>query len=557
MNYSPKHYQNYNINYMIKVIKADSLATVIWTKNTNKTIKNYLIPLLTILFVTYSCTKPIKKEAKKPNIIYVLADDLGYGDISSFNENGKIKTTHIDQLASEGIKFTDAHTSSAVCTPTRYGIITGRYNWRSRLKSGVLGGNSKALIPNSRTTVASMLKNQGYNTGFIGKWHLGWDWALKNNDSLGGEGWSAKDFNNIDFSKPITNGPKDLGFNYSYGHSGSLDMAPYVYVENGIPTVVPDSVTQNTGKYSWWRKGPTSKDFIHDDVTPNFFRRSFKYITKKAKEENPFFLYLALPSPHTPILPTQEWQDKSKLNPYGDFILMIDSYIGQLTKTIKEAGIEDNTIVIFTSDNGCSPQADYKILKTKNHDPSYVYRGHKADIFEGGHRVPFIVKWPKKINKGITSNETICTTDLMATCAEITGYKLSNNEAEDSYSLMPIFNQKKLNKPFREATVHHSINGSFAIRKDQWKLIMCAGSGGWSFPKPNNKAVLDTLPKYQLYNLKQDPSETNNLIALNSEKVNELKSLLTKYIKQGRSTPGELQKNDALEREWKQIKFID
>lgn len=520
--------------------------------------KNFTILLLiSILFNTISCTKPIKEEVKKPNIIYVLADDLGYGDISSFNKNGKIKTTHIDQLASDGIKFTDAHTSSAVCTPTRYGIITGRYNWRSRLKSSVLTGNSKALIPNSRTTVASMLKKQGYNTAFIGKWHLGWDWALKNEDSVGGSGWNAKDFDNIDFSKPISNGPQDLGFTYSYGHSGSLDMAPYVYVENGIPTAVPDSVTENTGKYSWWRKGPTSKDFIHDDVTPNFFRRSYKYITEKAKEDNPFFLYLALPSPHTPILPTEEWQGKSGLNPYGDFMLLIDAYMGQLAETIKQAGIEDNTIVIFTSDNGCSPQADFKILEEKNHDPSYVYRGHKADIFEGGHRVPFIVKWPKNISKGSVSNETICTTDLMATCAEISGYNLASNEAEDSYSLIPLFSQKELDKPFREATVHHSINGSFAIRKDEWKLILCAGSGGWSFPKPNNKEAIDTLPKYQLYNLKEDPSETNNLVASNTEKVDELKSLLTKYIKEGRSTPGEPQQNEPIKHEWKQVGFMD
>ncbi len=512
--------------------------------------------LISILFNITSCTKPIKEVPKKPNIIYVLADDLGYGDISSFNENGKIKTTHIDKLASEGIKFTDAHTSSAVCSPTRYGIITGRYNWRSTLKSSVLTGKSKALIPNSRTTIASMLKKQGYNTAFIGKWHLGWNWALKHKDSVSGEGWNVKDFDNLDFSKPITNGPKDLGFTYSYGHSGSLDMAPYVYVENGMPTAVPDSVTQNTAKYYWWRKGPTSKDFIHDDVTPNFFRRSFKYITEKAQEDNPFFLYLALPSPHTPILPTKEWQDKSDLNPYGDFMLMIDAYMGQLAETIKKAGIEDNTIVVFTSDNGCSPEANFKVLGDKNHDPSYIYRGHKADIFEGGHRVPFIVKWPNKISKGLVSNETICTTDFMATCAEITDYTLASNEAEDSFSLMPLFNQTELNKPFREATVHHSIDGSFAIRKEDWKLILCAGSGGWSFPRPNNKAAIDSLPKYQLYNLKEDPSETNNLVASNTQKVDELKTLLTKYITQGRTTPGEHQKNDPINGEWKQIKFI-
>lgn len=516
------------------------------------------IVIFTTSFVQ-SCKQPkvASDVDQKPNIIYVLADDLGYGDITSFNENGKIKTTHLDQIAKDGMIFTDAHTSSSVCTPTRYGIITGRYNWRSRLKNGVLTGKSKALIPNSRSTVASMLQKHGYNTAFIGKWHLGWDWALKNKDSLGGSGWNANDFDNIDFSKPITNGPNDLGFNYSYGHSGSLDMAPYVYVENGMPTVVPDSVTENKSKYSWWRKGPTSKDFIHDDVTPNFFRRSFNYISEKSKEKKPFFLYLALPSPHTPILPTEAWQNKSNLNPYADFMLMIDHYMGQLTATIKQAGIENNTIVIFTSDNGCSPEANFNILKEKGHNPSYIYRGHKADIFEGGHRVPFIVKWPKTINKGTVSNETICTTDFMATCADIVNYKLQDNEAEDSYSLLPLFNKKDNSKPFREATIHHSINGSFAIRKGKWKLIMCPGSGGWSFPRPNNKKVIDSLSKYQLYNLENDPGETNNLITTHNEKFSELKSLLVKYINDGRSTPGTMQKNDSINFKWKQIKFVD
>ncbi|MEN8186061.1 MAG: arylsulfatase [Bacteroidota bacterium] len=513
------------------------------------------LTLSTLLCLT-GCSAE-KNEIKRPNIIYVLADDLGYGDISAFNENCKIPTLNIDKIASEGIIFTDAHTSSSVCTPTRYGILTGRYNWRSRLKSSVLTGKSKALIPNNRSTVASMLQKQGYNTAFIGKWHLGWDWAFKNNDSLTGEGWNYEDFVNIDFSKPVTNNPNDLGFDYAYGHSASLDMAPYVYVENGNVTMIPDSVTENKSKYSWWRKGPTSKDFIHDDVTPNFFRRSFKYIKERSKEDDPFFLYLALPSPHTPILPTEEWQDKSGLNPYGDFVMMIDAYMGQLEKVIKEAKIEDNTIVIFTSDNGCSPAAKTDELEEKGHYPSYIYRGYKADIFEGGHRVPFIVKWPKKINKGIVSDEIICTTDLMATCADIVGYSLSDNEGEDSYSLVPILEQTKLDKPVREATIHHSINGSFAIRKGEWKLIMCPGSGGWSFPKPNNKEVIDSLPKIQLYNIKNDPGETENLQEFNSEKVAELKALLKKYILEGRSTPGVIQKNDSIDFEWKQTEFID
>ena len=224
---------------------------------------------------------------------------------------------------------------------------------------------------------------------------------------------------------------------------------------------------------------------------------------------------------------------------------------------VKVAGIEENTLIIFTSDNGCSPAAKIDELEAAGHYPGYIYRGHKADIFEGGHRVPFLAKWPAKIKQGSISDETICTTDLMATCAEITGYNLSDGEGEDSYSLLPLFGQMVLEKPFREATVHHSINGSFAIRQGDWKLILCPGSGGWSFPRPEDKAALDSLPKIQLYNLREDPGERVNLQGKYPEKVLELKSLLSKYIREGRSTPGLPQKNDELEFEWIQIDFLE
>ena len=518
---------------------------------------NYFFTLLVLLVIGCSPKekKQVVEENNRPNIIYVLADDLGYGDIGAFNPDGKIKTPNLDQLANDGIKFTDAHTSSAVCTPTRYGILTGRYNWRSPIKNGVLTGVSKALIPNDRTTVASLLQKEGYETGFIGKWHLGWDWALKQGDSIGGTGWNANDYDNIDFSKPIKNGPKELGFTYSYGHSGSLDMAPYVYVENGMPTAMPNRVKVDTSKYGWFRKGPTGSDFIHDDVTPNFFRKSFSYIQEKAKEDKPFFLYLALPSPHTPILPTEEWKGKSGLNPYADFMMQIDHSMGQLLKTVKEAGISENTIIIFTSDNGCSPQADFKILGEKGHDPSSIYRGHKADIFEGGHRVPFIVKWPNRIKSNSVSDKTICTTDLLATVADLTDIKLADNEGEDSFSMLPLFTNPKADNYLREVTVHHSINGSFAIRKVKWKLIFCPDSGGWSAPRPGSDLAKE-LPKYQLFDLEKDPSEQQNLYENNPKIGLKLEKLMVDIIKNGRSTAGENQLNDVPMngKEWKQIK---
>lgn len=518
--------------------------------------------VLVLLVVFGGCREKIeqivpKSVEKLPNIIYVLADDLGYGDIKAFNPDGKIKTPHIDKLASEGIKFTDAHTSSAVCTPTRYGILTGRYNWRSPLKQGVLTGVSKALITNSRTTTASLLKRVGYDAAFIGKWHLGWDWALTKGDSVNGTGWNPKDYKNIDFSKPIQNGPKDLGFDYSYGHSGSLDMAPYVYVENGMPTSVPTKVTIDEGKYTWWREGPTGDDFRHDDVTPNFFRKSFSFIQEKAESENPFYLYLALPSPHTPILPTEGWLGKSGLNPYADFVMQIDDYMGKLTALLEEKGIAENTIVIFTSDNGCSPEADFEILGEKGHYPSAIYRGHKADIFEGGHRVPFIVKWPDKIEAGMTSDKTICTTDFLATCADIVNVDLKDAEGEDSFSMLPLFSKESTASYKREFTIHSSINGSFAIRKGNHKLIMAPGSGGWSHPKPNAPEIKSLLP-FQLYDLSQDPEEENNLYSKKTEVAQELQQLLLTTIENGRSNQGQNQKNDSNfnNKDWKQLEVF-
>ncbi len=514
----------------------------------------YLVSLIGLLQTT-GYGKPEANSAH-PNIIYILADDMGYGDVSVFNENGKIITKNLDQLAAEGMMFTDAHTTSSVCTPTRYSILTGRYNWRTRLKSVVLTGKSKALIPKDRTTVASMLKDHGYYTAFIGKWHLGWDWALTDPENFGGSGWQPDHFANLDFSKPVTHTPNDLGFDYAYGHSGSLDMAPYVYVENGNITAMPDRTTVDTAKFTWWREGPTGSDFVHEDVTPNFFRRSISLVRERAREENPFFLYLALPSPHTPILPTDEWKGKSGLNVYADFVMMIDDHIGQLLEAVNSSGLEENTLIIFHSDNGTSPEADFEELEAFGHDPSYIFRGHKADIFEGGHRVPFIAKWPGKIAKGSKSDHTICAVDFMATCAKIIGYNLSENEGEDSHSLLPLFEQKAVGSYIREATVHHSVNGSFAIRKDEWKLIMCPGSGGWSFPRPDDE-VIESLPKIQLYDLANDPGETTNLQAANADKVEKLKSLLTQYILEGRSTRGVIQQNDATEDLWEQISFIE
>ncbi|MEM9328742.1 MAG: arylsulfatase [Bacteroidota bacterium] len=514
--------------------------------------KKTLIFLCLATWAMHGCNP--SEESTSPNIIYVLADDMGIGDVAAFNADSKIPTPNLDRLAASGMRFTDAHTSSAVCTPTRYGILTGRYNWRSTLKQGVLSGKSKALIPSDRTTVASLLKNQGYQTAFIGKWHLGWDWALKDPNDLGALAWNERDSENIDFTQPITNGPNDLGFTYSYGHPASLDIPPYVYMENDRVTQVPTKFTKSETKYGWWRDGPTSDDFIHEQVTPHFFEKSIQYIQESAAREAPFFLYLALPSPHTPILPTREWMGKSGVSEYADFVMQVDHHMGELMAALEATGQSSNTLVLFTADNGCSPAAGIPEMQEQGHYPSHLYRGHKADIYEGGHRVPFIASWPDKIAANSVTDQLVVTTDLLSTVASITGYELADHEGEDSFSMIPAFLGGTMTRP---AAVHHSINGSFALRQGDWKLIMAPGSAGWSFPRPGrDQAALDSLPPLQLYNLAADPGETQNLQAENPEKVNELRSLLVDCIKNGRSTPGEPQTNDPIEGEWKQVEWM-
>lgn len=500
----------------------------------------FLVCLFAACFLV-SCQSSNEIDNSKPNIIYILADDLGYGDLSCLNPDSKIITPELDKMADEGMYFTDAHTNSSVCTPTRYGILTGRYAWRSRLKKGVVGGASPHLINPNRTTVADILKTQGYHTAMIGKWHLGWDFHFKSGQPSDAIGFKP-DIQEIDYSKPVTNGPDSLGFDYYYGHCGSLDMAPYVYVENGKVTAAPNRVTENKDYKGFWRKGPTGADFIHEQVFPNFINRACDYIKERSKSGKPFFLYLPLAAPHTPILPLDEFKGKSKTNEYGDFVVQMDMHMGQILRALKDAGVDENTMVVFTSDNGCSPRADLEELAAINHNPSYIYRGHKADIYEAGHRVPFIVRWPNSIKAGQKSDVITCVTDLSATVADITGADIPDNVAEDSVSILSAL--KGNPTQVREATIHHSINGSFAIRKGNWKLIMCAGSGGWSSPKPK-EAKMKGLPLIQLYNLKSDPGEKKNLYKSQPKVVAQLYALLKKYVEDGRSTPGAKQANDG------------
>lgn len=495
----------------------------------------------------------------KPNIVYILADDMGYGDLSCLNSESKIRTEHLDRLREGGMAFTDGHSSSAVCTPSRYSILTGRYNWRSTLKSGVTGGYSSALIEEDRLTVASMLKGEGYKTACFGKWHLGWEWgrnrAGERESGRAGEkgqggGADLSRIEDVDFTQPIKDGPTTRGFDHFFGIAASLDMPPYVYVEDDRPTAVPDHETEDRGM-AFWRKGPTAPDFVHEEVLPNLTRRVVDYIHDN--KDDPFFVYFPLPAPHTPILPTAEFAGKSGTNAYGDFCLQVDWTVGEVMDALDEAGIAENTIVVFAADNGCSPRADFTHLAALGHLPSYHFRGHKADIYEGGHRVPYLVRWPAKIKAGSTCDETVCLSDLMATVAEIAGIDLPDSAAEDSVSNIPVWSGAKLSGPLREATVHSSVNGSFSIRQGRWKLEMCPGSGGWSYPKPGEE--VNGSPPIQLYDLDADISEQRNVVTDRPDVVKALTALLTKYVKEGRSTPGEPQQNDG-PLHWEQLNWL-
>lgn len=482
------------------------------------------------------------KNSDTPNIVFILTDDLGYGDISALNPKGKITTPHVDKLAKEGLIFTDAHSSSSVCTPTRYSILTGRYNWRSRLKQGVLNGSSSALISPERATIASVLKKKNYATGCVGKWHLGWSWG-------------KSEENKTDFTKDISSGPLSVGFDYFYGISASLDMPPYIYVRNNTPTAKSTSTTKARGGFEYLRAGVIGDDFVIEDCFSHLTKQAQTYIENQAKTKKPFFLYLPMPAPHTPILPSKEFQGKSGLNPYADYVLMVDDAVGKITKTLTDTGIANNTLVVFTSDNGCSPQASFDELAKKGHYPNYIYRGYKADLYDGGHRIPCIVRWPAKVARG-KIDQTICLSDFMATFASLAGEKLADNEGEDSYDLSPLLLGSTSATPLREATVHHSIDGCFTLRKGDWKILFAPDSGGWSQPRPAKKKNTEiSFPEIQLYNMKNDPAEQKNIASEHPEIVSELTNLMRSYITMGRSTPGTPQKNDG-DRLWRQAECI-
>ncbi len=496
--------------------------------------------------ISGSCGSPEPEPPPdKPNIVFILADDMGYGDLTCLNENSQIPTPNIDRIAQGGMYFTDAHSPSAICTPTRYGILTGRYCWRTRIKSGVAWGYSKHLIEPERTTVPSLLKEHGYNTAAIGKWHLGMDMPTPDGGAIGDphadvdkRSYKAE----IDWKGTIKNGPLSVGFDHYYGISASLDMYPYIYINDD--RFVGECTTEQdllfvTRDYRPERyadnSGPSHKDFVAEDVLPTIKSKTVEYIEEQSSS-TPFFVYMPLTAPHIPIVPSEQYRGRSKLGPYGDFCIEVDDYVGEVLDTLDRKGLTENTLVIFTSDNGCAPYIGVEDMNEMGHFPSYIYRGYKSDIYEGGHRVPFLARWPGKIDAGSSSNETISLTDLLATCAGIVDAKLPNDAGEDSYNILPALLGEPIDEPIREATVSQAGDGSFTIRQGRWKLENTPSSGGYS-RLTAEEAEKQNLPPIQLYDLEADIAEKNNVYKANPDVVESLNALLEKYKREGRSTP--------------------
>lgn len=471
-----------------------------------------------LLAVLGAC--PLATRADRPNIVFIMCDDLGYGDVHCLApETGKIATPGADALAAAGMTFTDAHSGSSVCTPTRYGLLTGRYAWRSRLQKGVVTGFAPCLIDKDRPTVASFLKSQGYHTGIIGKWHLDFEYL----DPQTGERYRQQEHKTPPVGARIPDGPLHRGFDYYHGFHHARNME--AVIEN-------DRVIAH-------------EDPVH--MLPRLTRKAVEFITTRAGKDDPFFLYIPLGSPHTPIVPSPEWQGRSALGPYGDFVMQTDHVVVEVSRALEKHGLTGNTLVILTSDNGCSKAAGIEKLREQGHLVSAHLRGSKADIWDGGHRVPFIVRWPGGgVAPGSRSDELLCLTDFFATAADILDQDLPPGSCEDSVSFLPAL-RGQLIEAKRAGVIHHSISGHFAYRQGPWKLILASGSAGWTKPV----RIPNGIPA-QLYNLAEDPGETDNRYLSEPDVAQRLLAQLERDVKNGRSTPGPASRNDAPVVLWKE-----
>lgn len=505
-----------------------------------------------------SLVSPVRAgDSARPNIVVILADDLGYGDVQSYNrDRGRIPTPHIDRLAAGGMRFTDGHSSSGVCSPSRYSLLTGRYHWRTRLQAGIVGMFEAPLIAPDRLTLASLLKSQGYRTACVGKWHLGWNWPIPGPQrTLFYRHPGAADDPPTDeqrriwaevFSRPIPGGPTERGFDEYFG-TDVPNWPPYCFIENDRTVGIPSGFLRRDllGNNQASNQGPALPGWTLEPILPALRERGCRFIEQSARAARPFFLYLPLTAPHTPLAVNEPWQKKSGLNSaYADLVMETDAVVGEVLKTLETSGVADNTLVVFTSDNGCAPYIGAADLEKQGHYPSGPFRGYKADAWEGGHRVPFLIRWPGQVQAGSECSQTVGQMDLLATFADILKVQLPENAGEDSASLLPLL--KGLDQPVHEAVIHHSSKGCFAIRSGRWKLQLCPGSGGGFVASETDAAAIRAgLPAVQLYDLTADPGETNNLQAQHPEEVARLTKLIERLIAHGRSTPGPAQKNDV------------
>ncbi|MEZ5939815.1 MAG: arylsulfatase [Planctomycetaceae bacterium] len=502
-----------------------------------------------IVAVLLFLMKPIASygEQTPPNILLILADDLGYGDVSCYNAQAKVSTPHVDQIAREGMQFLDAHSPSTVCTPTRYSILTGRMAFRLNYRGVFTGAGGPCLITDDRLTLPQLLHNQGYATAMFGKWHVGMTFFDSKGQAINQNGLEA--VKQIDYSRPIPDGPIHRGFDQFFGTAccPTTDWL-YAFVDGDRVPAPPTKILDREAlpKHEWsfdCRPGLVAPDFEHEEVDMVFLRKSLQFLDRHCTEQpqKPFFLFHSLQAVHLPSFPGKDYQGTTQAGPHGDFIAEFDDVVGQLMRKLDELGVSENTLVIITSDNGPEVGTVINMRQKYEHDGARPWRGMKRDNWEGGHRVPLIVRWPGNVKPQSVSHQTVCLTDIMATCASVVNAKLRNDTAEDSFNLLPVL-RGEAKAPVREFTLHQTISLALAIRKGKWKYLDHKGSGGNNYGEGRLKelySIEETAPDApgQLYDLESDPGETTNLYLRHPEVAKELKAALDKCKQSGRSAP--------------------
>ena len=499
-------------------------------------LSNKLMKTLLTLFLLVAWAPQLMAANQHPNVVILYADDMGVADVSYGDRKAKIQTPNLDRLARQGMTFTDGHSSSGICTPSRFALLTGQHHWRRF--HGIVGAFGGTVFEDGEFTIAKMFKEKGYRTGAFGKWHLGWDF-----DAIRKPGVKAKDPKpeSYDWTKRFPGGPLERGFDYYWG-DGTINFPPYCWIEGDrfvtIPTkpVIKSEPLAGAGSF---RPGPMAESWNPYDILPTITKKTVEWISKQ-KQDRPFFAYLAFNSPHYPIVPNKPFHGKSKAGYYGDFVIETDAMVGKVLAALEKYGFAENTVVIFTADNGAETAAFTRLENFKQWS-SGKFRGVKRDIYEGGHRVPFIVKWPGKVKGGSVSHEVVSQVDFAATFAATIGYKLGNDQAIDSYNLLPVLEGRDYEHPLRTATVHNTSANKYAIRQGDWVLID-APSGS---AKKESKSYLDhfgleAFPKKNpglLFNLAKDPRQSQNLYAKHADKVKSMRDLLKRYIGGERCAP--------------------